>query len=234
MVFPLFLVGVLVCSWRYGLRAGLLATVASTVVIDFFFLAPLYQLEIASVEATLDLTVFAIVAVAVGTLSAQQRHADARARVDRAAAEATWRHLQAIIDATEDGLMVFDRGGRVQFANSWLRAWCAIHFGEVPPSASALAATVVDAREGQAAVALLPTDLAFKGLGASQILTIRVQDGGTRRVRWRAVPIGDGRGHVSGVVAVWRDVTEQPDPLLARRLEYTVPVAGAFDPSSRN
>ena len=154
--------------------------------------------------------------------------------IDRAAlAEATWDQLQAIIDATEEGLVVLDQRGRVQFVNSWLHAWFHAHLGHVPETAEALARAVVGVSK-RPVVAMFPTDLALLGLRSSEVLTVPSRDAGPRRVRWRAVPIRNQSGRVGGVVAICRDVTDQPDPLLARWMESTLPVVALSAEQSKN
>ena len=231
--FPLFLLGVLFCAWVGGLGPGLAATLLSAAAIDYFFLTPIYQLDIARANAVLDLAVFALVAVAISSLSARLSEANRRAAADRAVAEATWDQLQAIIDATEEGLIVFDEHGRVQFVNRWLDAWFHVHLGGVPRTAGALARAVV-AGSKRPPAALFPAELALYGLRSTEVLAVASRDAGPRRLRWHAVPIRNRRGRVGGAVAVCRDVTEAPDPLLARWMEATLPVAALSAEQSSN
>ena len=231
--FPLFLLSVLFCAWAGGLGPGLAATLLSTAAIDYFFLTPIYRLEIARANAALDLAVFALVAAAISSLSARLSEANRRAAVDRAVAEATWDQLQAIIDATEEGLIVFDQHGRVQFVNRWLDAWFHVHLGGVPRTAAALTRAVV-AGSKRPPAALFPAELALHGLRSTEVLAVPSRDAGPRRLRWHAVPIRNRHGRVGGAVAVCRDVTDAPDPLLARCMETTLPVAALSAEQSSN
>ena len=42
---PLFLLAIVITAWRYGMRPGIFATLLSGVAIDYFFVAPAYQLS---------------------------------------------------------------------------------------------------------------------------------------------------------------------------------------------
>ncbi|HEV8633314.1 MAG TPA: DUF4118 domain-containing protein [Chloroflexota bacterium] len=223
--FPVFLVAVLLSAWRGGLAPGLLATLLSAAALDYFFLAPVYRFDLASLNAVVDLMVFALCAALVSSLSGRLREADRRARLERAAAEATWSHLQAIIDAADQGLIVFGQDGHVQYVNRWLRSWFTIHFGDVPTTSADLARVILSRQPNRRAAALLPTDLALCGLHAREDVVLSSRAGGPRRVRWRAAPIADHAGLVAGAVATWRDTTDAPDAPVGRSVAGAVATA---------
>lgn len=74
-------------AWRGGLRAGLLATVLSTLIGAFFFLPPTYSFMI-GVEDLLELGVFTLAAVIISSLSAAHEKALVREQAARREAEA--------------------------------------------------------------------------------------------------------------------------------------------------
>jgi K+-sensing histidine kinase KdpD len=87
-----YLPAILLISIVWGLRLGLLASVASAVAFNFFQLPPLHRFEIASEENWVALAVFAIVAVTSSTVGglarAQAMEAERRReQADRALAE---------------------------------------------------------------------------------------------------------------------------------------------------
>lgn len=73
-VSPLFLIAVMVSAWRGGLRAGLFATFLSAVASAVVFLPPKYSMDV-DLNDLLQLAVFGIAAVSIGTLSASRRRA---------------------------------------------------------------------------------------------------------------------------------------------------------------
>lgn len=57
---PLFLVAIMITAWRSGLGPGILATLLSGIIIDFFFIAPEFQWIGADIVETQRLVIFAI------------------------------------------------------------------------------------------------------------------------------------------------------------------------------
>ena len=74
-VSPLFLLAVMVSAWRGGLGVGLLATALSAFASAFVFLPPAFSLQLDRAD-WLQLGVFTVAAVIVGTLSAARKQAE--------------------------------------------------------------------------------------------------------------------------------------------------------------
>jgi len=72
-VSAVFLLPVLICATRWGLVPALVAVTAGVLADDFFFIKPLYALEIDNPEDVVDLVLFAIVAVVTSNLAARLR-----------------------------------------------------------------------------------------------------------------------------------------------------------------
>ncbi|HEY9402088.1 MAG TPA: ATP-binding protein [Pyrinomonadaceae bacterium] len=72
---PLFLLAVMISAWRGGSGAGLLATALSALASAFVFLPPTYSLRLDR-DDLLQLAVFTLAAVIIGTLSAARRRAE--------------------------------------------------------------------------------------------------------------------------------------------------------------
>jgi PAS domain-containing protein len=207
---PLFLLAVLGSARLGGIGPGLLATALSTLLMDYFFLKPVHSFEVASANTALDLVTFSIVALVISSLHRRARVADRQAARALVEAERHRVDLQAVIDAAPDGVIVFDVDGRVRHANSTFRDWCAVYFGAVPRSARELARLVDRAQPGRNQVALLPIEIALRGLRASDVLSVGA-GGEARRVHWRAAPVVDEAGRIRGAVVTWHDSTEMPD-----------------------
>lgn len=74
-VSPFFLLAVMISAWRSGLGAGLLATFLSVLASAFVFLPPRYSFEIDRSDV-IQLLVFSIAAVIIGSLSAARKRAE--------------------------------------------------------------------------------------------------------------------------------------------------------------
>jgi two-component system sensor histidine kinase KdpD len=68
-----FLIGVLFCAVSYGLGPSLFANALSVVAYDFFFLPPIYSLDISDPADALAALAFLISAVLVSNLAARTR-----------------------------------------------------------------------------------------------------------------------------------------------------------------
>lgn len=69
----IFLVPVVFCAVRFGLRSAIMASVLSFLAFDFFFTEPLYEFRISQREDFLALLAFLVVAVITGTLASRLR-----------------------------------------------------------------------------------------------------------------------------------------------------------------
>jgi K+-sensing histidine kinase KdpD len=69
----LYLIPVIISAVRWGVRAAVVAALASVAVFDFFFLTPLYSFSIAEPSEVVDLAMFLFVALVTGNLAAALR-----------------------------------------------------------------------------------------------------------------------------------------------------------------
>ncbi|THD48087.1 MAG: sensor histidine kinase KdpD [Bradyrhizobium sp.] len=76
----IFLIAVVVCAARFGVRSAILAAVLSFLAYDFFFVPPLYQFTIAQPQEFFALTIFLMVASLVGWLAGRGRDQERLAR----------------------------------------------------------------------------------------------------------------------------------------------------------
>ncbi|MGG6240389.1 hybrid sensor histidine kinase/response regulator [Nodosilinea sp. AN01ver1] len=114
---PLFFAAVMVSAWYGGLGPGLLATVLSTVAINYFYIAPLYSLNINNVGYLTRLSVFVMAALLISSLNQAQRLARRRAEANLQAwhdSEARFSHLA---ESGIIGTMLADLNGFVLEAN---------------------------------------------------------------------------------------------------------------------
>jgi two-component system sensor histidine kinase KdpD len=80
----LYLIPVVISAVRRGIRAAVVAALASVAVFDFFFLTPFYSFSIAEPSEVVDLAMFLVVALVTGNLAAAlRREADRLRRRER-------------------------------------------------------------------------------------------------------------------------------------------------------
>ncbi|MBD0373002.1 MAG: HAMP domain-containing histidine kinase [Pyrinomonadaceae bacterium] len=70
----LFLAAVTVSAWYGGLRPSLLATILAALAVDYFFIAPVYHLEL-SLDNTVRTSVFVLVALLISWVDAARKRA---------------------------------------------------------------------------------------------------------------------------------------------------------------
>src|SRR5207247_1658100 len=115
-VSPVFLAAVMVAAWVGGLRGGLLATALASLVMDYFFLEPVYALFSFTRPAdVLRLGVFVLVAVLISLLNAARRRTEAVLEESR-------RFLQSTLDSLTARIAIIDgRGVIVAVNEAWRR-----------------------------------------------------------------------------------------------------------------
>lgn len=104
-----FLLGVLCAAVWCGLAPSIVAAVASVLVYDFFFVDPLYTFSVANSQDVVSLVVFLVVAVLTSNLTTRLRN--------QAGILEEKMKTQAVIEASEDGLILLDPSGLVIHAN---------------------------------------------------------------------------------------------------------------------
>jgi PAS domain S-box-containing protein len=104
-----FLLAVLCAALWCGLLPSILAAVASVLVYDFLFVDPRYTLSVANPQDVVSLVVFLVVAVLTSNLTTRLRN--------QAGILEEKTKTQAVIESSEDGLILLDSSGLVVHAN---------------------------------------------------------------------------------------------------------------------
>ncbi len=91
-----FLPAVVLAAMWWGLWPGILASVASVLAFDFFFVPPYYTLAVRDVEYVVTLLVLAVVALLVGTLAARLRRQVQTSRVRETRLDLLYRLSRAL------------------------------------------------------------------------------------------------------------------------------------------
>jgi NtrC-family two-component system sensor histidine kinase KinB len=110
----IFLMAVLLAAVTGGLGPSLVAAAASLFVYDFFFIEPLFSLNVTDPSDVVLMSVFVIVAVLVSHLTSRLT------RIDAVLAEKV--KTEAVMEAIEDGIIVLDPEGVVVHVKEVARA----------------------------------------------------------------------------------------------------------------
>ncbi len=183
----LYLLTVLFLTLRWGLLAGALASIASTLAFNYFFLPPLHTLTISEPANWAALAAFGITAVVTGRLVAAERH-----RAEEA--EAKRRDTQTLYDLCFGLFTATNRPGRLDEAASHTLS-----------ALGALRGGLVLVEEGRARCVWTtgePETIAVEpgvvqAIAAEQVVELRAA-GGVRRL---AAPLAVG-GRLSGALVV--------------------------------
>jgi PAS domain S-box-containing protein len=128
---PLFLVAVMVSAWYGGWRAGMLATVLSTLAVNYFFIEPFYSLQILNVGTMVRLSMYLVAAGVISLLNQSRRTALKNAREALQALQLSVSQEQAaslevitmkdrletVLSSINDGFYVLDRNWRFTYVN---------------------------------------------------------------------------------------------------------------------
>ncbi|NJR61736.1 MAG: PAS domain S-box protein [Cyanobacteria bacterium CRU_2_1] len=128
---PLFFVAVMVSAWYGGWKAGFLATVLSTLGINYFFIEPLHSLQILNLETVVRLSTFLMAAGLISSLNHSRRRAlqNARKNVQSlqaamsreqavlAEAKTASERMETVLTSINDGFYTLDRNWRFTYVN---------------------------------------------------------------------------------------------------------------------
>ncbi|MBD2252924.1 PAS domain S-box protein [Nostoc parmelioides] len=114
---PLFFASVVFSSWYGGLAPGLVATVLSILLKNYFFIAPFNSLFVNQGSDLLNLIVFGSVAVLISSLNSQVRAARQMSEAKLAKLKVNYHHL---LETAHEGIWIFDSEGKTEYVNPQL------------------------------------------------------------------------------------------------------------------
>lgn len=205
-----FHVSVAAAAWFGGLGPGLVATALSAFVADFFFLAPTKTLDFSNGEANTQLAIFLVVALSITGMAYASRQANNRVYEERAKLEAT---LASIGDAA----LATDMDGKVTFINGVAEALTGWSRQDAigRPIEQVLYIISEETREpSENLVRRVLREGKVVGLANHTILISK--DGTERPIEDSAAPIHDYKRRITGMVMVFRDVSERRQEELTR------------------
>ncbi|MBW4615945.1 MAG: PAS domain S-box protein [Desmonostoc vinosum HA7617-LM4] len=113
----LFFIAVMISAWYGGLAPGLLATILSTLAVNYFFLQPLYSLNTASLNTLIPLLVFLTAAVLISSLNESRRTALLKAEASLNSLNASEARFSRLAQSNIIGMIVADMHGCIIEAN---------------------------------------------------------------------------------------------------------------------
>ncbi|WP_373528803.1 PAS domain S-box protein [Nostoc sp.] len=221
----LFFAAVMVSAWYGGLAPGLFATVLSTLAINYFFLKPLYSLNITNLNILVPLVVFMLTAGLISLLNESRRTAQQKAEAslkslhqseilvksNEEALRQRETQLRLITDTLPVLISFVDSEQRYRFNNRAYEEW----FGH--PAAEVYEKYIWEVLGESAYKVIRP--YVEKVLAGEQVTfesQIPYQDGGTRYINAIYVPQFDNQGTVEGYAALITDISEQQAALRSR------------------
>ncbi|MHC0061949.1 PAS domain S-box protein [Nostoc sp. UIC 10890] len=218
----LFFAAVMVSAWYGGLGPGLLATVLSTLAINYFFFKPLYPQNITNLNIVIPLVVFMLTAGLISWLNESRRIAQQQAeanlkllhesqvrfgRLTESNEEALRQReteLRLITDTLPVLISFVDAEQRYRFNNRAYEEW----FGH--PAAEVYGKTLWEVLGESAYKVLRPyVEQVLAGEQVTFESQIPYKDGGTRYINAIYVPQFNQQGTVEGYAALITDISDR-------------------------
>jgi len=224
-LFALFFVAVLVSAWYGGLGPGLFATLLSFVMTSYYILPEPDQLPF-DTSTFVRLSVEAVAALIIGSLTAAHRRTTATLRAQR-------EQLQVTLASIGDAVISTDSQGRVVFLNGVAELLTGWSLADAAGKDIAEVFRIVNADSRQpveSPVARVLREGAIAGLANHTLLIGR--DGTERPIDDSGAPLKDSTGQLMGTVLVFRDITERVQAeaaLHASRDQLAVILGGVAD-----
>ncbi len=215
---------VLLVALGWGVGPSLLATFVGAVMLIFLTLPPYFSLIIAGTGNQVGIILFVIVSLAISLLASQTQHARRALEDEQESlrkmeqeAQAHARELEALFEAMTDGILVYDANGRLVQTNTMARAILnryitQEYFSE--PLTQRAEQTHLHSANGKS----LPLDQipsvrimhgeVLTGANAADIV-VRTFTDEDLWLNISGTPLRDKDGHITGALAIARDVTER-------------------------
>jgi PAS domain S-box-containing protein len=194
--FLLPMIGVVYVALRGGLAAGLICSVVTLALANYYITPPVGQFQVPTLREAYELVVFGLTAMIISVVAARGR--DARLT------------LEATVASIGDGVIVTDPNGRVTFLNNvaeHLTGWSA-DAADGEPVGTVFNVISEDTRMP----APNPAERALRErivVGMADHTLLRRRDGSELSVADSGAPIRDRQGRMIGAVLVFRDATPQ-------------------------
>jgi PAS domain S-box-containing protein len=205
---------VMLTAWYGGFGPALVSVVLGGIAANYFLLLPRGSFGLKDWDQQVGLVLYLSVGLGIALLGGVMRAAQLRAEASAQAERRQREHLRITVASIGDAVITTDAEGRVVSLNGVAEALTGWKQGDAKGRPLQEVFVITNEMTGQ--VVENPATRALRegaivGLANHTLLTAK--DGTQRPVDDSAAPIRDEKGAVSGVVLVFRDVTER------RRLE---------------
>lgn len=200
--FPLFFLAVFFSAWIGGWGPGLLSVALADLANAYLFLPPYYSLAL-SLEDSIKLSVFTLVAVLINFFTNRYKQTEASERAQR-------EYLQVTLASIGDAIIVTDPTGAITFLNrvaETLTGWTTADAMGKP-----LQEVFRIVNEASRHVVESPVDKVLRTgrvAGLANHTVLLHKEGREFPIDDSAAPIHDARGQLLGIVLVFRDIAER-------------------------
>ena len=201
--FITFFPAVMVSAWLGGFGPGLLTTLLSAIIADFFWLEPAHTFAIANLSDAAALLIYVLMGAVISLLNELWR----QAVKDVAASEA---RLRTTLASIGDAVIATDTTGRITQLNrvaEQLTGWTSAEASGRPIEEVFVIVNEQSRRPADNPVARVLRDGVTTGLANHTLLVTK--EGREIPIEDSAAPILAGGGVTDGVVMVFRDITER-------------------------
>ncbi len=209
MTLLFFIIAVLFSGWYGGFKPSLLCGLISVIVLDYFFLGPVFAFSIEGSDIPV-ISLFALIVVIISVIE------ESRIRTERQLRESR-DQLRIVLKGINDGVTAQDKNGNVLFANE-----AAAHLAGYASAAEMVAAPIAKTRSHYELFdengkpldfEKHPIRRVFKE-GTGSELDFRwhlVNEGINRWMNFKASPVFDQRGQIQMSINILKDITEDKE-----------------------
>ena len=112
-----FYPAVMLAAWCCGFRAGIVATMGSVVLVDYFWLGSVFELGARDVGELVAMALFVVMGIAISWASESAHRYHRRLAATAAAERRLLQERMGLLECTDQGLFGVDRDGRCTFMN---------------------------------------------------------------------------------------------------------------------
>jgi PAS domain S-box-containing protein len=209
-LFAMFCVPTTVAGYVGGARPALVATGLGVLVLWGFFLAHPVSWAMARAADVYGMSMFVVMNLAIAGMTGSLHRVQSRLRNAERLARERGETMRTTLESIGDGVVVTDAHGAITFMNHVAEALTGWTSGEAAGRPLAQVFTILDQATRRPSEDLIQKALTPDRVAGVANHTILVgRDGTERRIDNSAAPVRDDQGWTTGVVVIFRDITER-------------------------
>ncbi|MUG93317.1 PAS domain S-box protein [Scytonema sp. UIC 10036] len=118
-LFQLFFAAVAISTRYGGMESGVLATVLSSLAIGYFFIKPIYSLDILTVDNLFQLSTFILVSILISSLNLELRNAKQHLEISVQKLRSSETRFRRLVESNIFGVAFGDSSGGIHYANDY-------------------------------------------------------------------------------------------------------------------